>query len=114
MRTVNIYDILNFGESYYRNLVNNFSSTNSDIQDFLINKTVEFARLKQAVTYLVLTDDGKLAGYFALAIKTSYISKTMGKKLSRVCELDSNNNCYRPPQYLLRSLERTLNIKMKI
>lgn len=116
MRTVNIYDILNFSESYYRNLVNDFSFINSDIQDFLINKAVEFAWLKQAVTYLVLTDDGKLAGYFALAIKTfeiktSYISKTMGKKLSRVCELDSNNNCYRPPAILIAQLGKNFKYK---
>ena len=81
LKIINIYDILNIGESYFRNVVECFSSINSDIQDFLLNRAVEFAKLKQAVTYLVMNDE-KLAGYFTLAVKTfeiksTYISKTM-------------------------------------
>lgn len=35
----------------------------------------------------------------------------MGKKLSRVCELDSNNNCYRPPAILIAQLGKNFKYK---
>lgn len=105
LKIINIYDILNIGESYFRNVVECFTSINPDIQDFILNRAVGFAKLKQAVTYLVMNNE-KFAGYFTLAVKTfeiksSYISKTMSEKLSRVCALDVDNNCYRLPAILI-------------
>lgn len=35
----------------------------------------------------------------------------MEKKLSRVCELDSNNNCYRPPAILIAQLGKNFKYK---
>lgn len=115
LKIINIYDILNIGESYFRSVVECFSSINPDIQDFLFNRAVEFAKLKQAVTYLVMSDE-KLAGYFTLAVKTfeiksTYISKTMSKKLSRVCALDVDNSCYRPPAILIAQIGKKFTYK---
>lgn len=61
-------------------------------------------------------DEEKLSGYFTLAVKTfeiksSYISKTTAKRLSRVCALDSDNNCYRPPAILIAQLGKNFALK---
>lgn len=115
LQVINIYDVLNVGESNFRNLIENFTSINPDIQDFLLNRAIEFAKLKQAVTYLVMREE-KLAGYFTLAVKTfeiksSYISRTMAKRISRVCAFDADNNCYRPPAILIAQLGKNFTYK---
>lgn len=115
---INIYDILAIDESIFANSVKNFVSINSDIEDFLKNSAVGFAKRKQAVTYLVYKEK-ILVGYFAIAVKTfeikeSYISKTMCKKLQRVCQLDDDNNCYRPSAILIAQLGKNFSYKNKI
>ena len=43
---------------------------NDEIQTFLTDKAIEFARKKMSITYLVSDDeDGELLGYFTLAHK---------------------------------------------
>ena len=110
---INIYDVLAVGESYFEQIVKSFTSINEDIQDFLQNSAIGFAKRKQAVTYLVFKDSF-LAGYFTIAVKTfeikqSYISKTISKKLQRVCQLDEDNNCYRPSAILIAQLGKNFS-----
>ncbi|HAC32740.1 MAG: GNAT family acetyltransferase [Treponema sp.] len=110
---VNIYDILSVDENIFVKSVKSFTSVNEDIENFLKESAIGFAKRKQAVTYLVFKDKA-LAGYFTIATKTfeikaSYISKTMSKKLERVCQLDEDNNCYRPSAILIAQLGKNFS-----
>lgn len=100
-------------EDYFKSAVSSFTSTNQDIQDFLKENAVGFAKRKQAVTYLVFNEQ-ELAGYFTIAVKTfeikqSYISKTMCKKLERICQFDEDDNCYRPSAILIAQLGKNFS-----
>ena len=80
---VNIYDVLSLDENLFFQTVKSFTSINEDIETFLKESAVGFAKRKQAVTYLVFNNK-VLVGYFTIATKTfeikaSYISKTMAK-----------------------------------
>ena len=90
---VNILDILQaIGEKKLRRLLSEFSSPlNYEVEDFIRNKSIEFAKKKLSITYLVIrkTDGGEraLAGIFTLAhkaleIANSNISNTARRKLS--------------------------------
>ena len=88
---INIYDLIAADEKLFEQAIRTFTSINDDIEDFLKNSAIGFAKRKQAVTYLVFKDK-VLVGYFTVAVKTfeikeSYISKTVGKKLERVVNL---------------------------
>ena len=111
---VNIYDILSVDENIFSQSVKSFTSINEDIETFLKESAVGFAKRKQAVTYLVFKEK-VLTGYFTIATKTfeikaSYISKTMSKKLERVCQLDEDNNCYRPSAILIAQLGKNFSV----
>lgn len=112
---INIYDIIASDEKLFEQTVKNFTSINDDIQDFILNSAIGFAKRKQAVTYLVFKQ-GVFVGYFTIAVKTfeikqSYISKTMRKKLQRVCQLDEYNDCYRPSAILIAQLGKNFSQK---
>lgn len=82
---------------------------NKDIEGFLKNSAVVFARKNQAVSYLVFSKkNGSLLGYFSLAIKTisvraQNVSKTVQRKLSRMSALDDDGE-YNIPAYLIAQL----------
>ena len=110
---INVYDIIAVDERFFEKAVSTFTSINSDIEEFVKSSAVEFAKRKQAVTYLVFKEK-ILAGYFTIAIKTfeikgTYISKTMGKKLQRVCQYDEEDNCYRPSAILIAQLGKNFS-----
>ena len=90
---VNIQDMLKaVGEEELQRLLSDFSSPlNKEVEDFVRNKSIDFAQKKLSVTYLVIrkTSDGRilLAGIFTLAHKAvevtnTNISKTARRKLS--------------------------------
>ena len=82
---------------------------NKDIEDFLKNSAVNFAKKHQAISYLVFSQrNGAFLGYFALAIKTisvkaQNISKTIQRKLSRMSVLNDDGE-YNIPAYLIAQL----------
>lgn len=111
---VNIYDILRLDEFSYAEIVRNFSSINEDIECFLKQNALGFAKRKQAVTYLVFNGD-MLAGYFTLAIKNlkikaNLISKSVEKKLQRVCTLNADIISYSPPAVLIAQLGKNFSL----
>ncbi len=63
-------------------------------EKFVKEQSIEFAKRRQSVTYLVFsTEDAELVGYFAITIKaitinTEPFSNTTKKKLARVSELN--------------------------
>lgn len=111
---VNIYDILRLSETSYDEIVQGFSSINDDIETFLKHNAVGFAKRKQAVTYLVFNGN-MLVGYFTLAIKNieikaELVSKSVERKLQRVCTLNENTMSYSPPAVLIAQLGKNFSV----
>lgn len=117
---VSIQDFLSLsdGEAIYQNIVKNFDSINADIKNFLLHRAFEFARRKQAVTYLVMSEN-ILVGYFTLALKTLEIpsrilSKSTAKKIERMCALDVSHDSYMPPAYLIAQLGKNFDKNISV
>lgn len=72
--------------------------------------SIEFTKKNQSVTYLVFSvADGKLLGYFTLALKPltvrgETVSNTVKRKLLRVSELDKKSDTYTMSAYLIAQL----------
>ncbi len=89
------------GEDKLVKLLSEFSCPlNSDVERFLKQQSIEFAKKHQAVTYLVLSlEDAELLGYFSitikpLAVKAEPFSNTARRKLARFSEIDQNEQNY--------------------
>jgi len=80
---------------------------NPDIEKFLNTNAIQFAKMKTAVTYLVLdTDDGALLGYFALAhkpleIPADGLTRKLKDKIKRFSSLDEKTNTYTVSAFLI-------------
>lgn len=107
--TVNILDaIQEDGEAETASNLSSFCSPlNREIEDFIRNKAIDFAKRKLSVTYLVVDPtDGEIIGYFALAHKVIDISgddlsKTSIRKLERFSKYDADENTYTTSAFLL-------------
>ena len=83
---------------------------NVEIQSFLINRAIEFAKKKIAVTYLVIDEnDGELLGFFTLAHKpliapAAGLSNNVKQKTSRYARIDEKTNSYLVSAFLLAQL----------
>ena len=105
------------GEESLYNLLSDFScSQNPDVEHFLLHNAIEFTKKDQSITYLVFdAEDASLVGYFSLAVKpisvrAANISKTMGKKLSRVSILDNETQSYNTAAYLIAQLGKNYSL----
>lgn len=120
---VNIRAYINKGETTYigeqelQDLLSYFSCpVNPDVEYFLRHNAVEFTKKDQSVTYLIFSkDNDDLAGYFSLALKpvsvrAERISKSMGKKISRVSVLNDENNTYTASAYLIAQLGKNFSL----
>lgn len=99
------------GEDELRQLLSEFfCDKNPDVERFLKEQSIDFAKKNQSVTYLVFSnDDASLVGYFTLAIKPITVnadnfSNTMKRKIARVSELDEENGTYTLSAYLIAQL----------
>ena len=106
---VNLKDLIDeVGEKDARAILSSFSCPmNLDVQNFLRNNAVVFAKQGIAPTHLVFTSFKKepvLIGYFTLANKTiripaHKISKSLGKRLNKFAQDRSRNS--RPDEYII-------------
>ena len=73
---VNIIDLLeSVGEEEVRTALSDFKcERNSEIESFLKNNAIDFAKRKISVTHLILDDNGQIAAYFTLTHKPSNIT----------------------------------------
>ena len=121
---VNIQDILKaVGEEKVQSLLSDFSSPlNEEVEDFVHNKSIEFAKKKLSITYLVIrkTDDGKtvLVGIFTLTHKAvevtnTNISNTARRKLSRYAKLDEETDKYNVSAFLIAQFGKNSAVSEK-
>ena len=87
---VNILDMLNaIGEDAVKNILSDFSCPrNFEIESFVKQNALEFAKRKMSITYLVIDEEGQLAAIFALTHKAVQLtneglSGSMRKKIER-------------------------------
>lgn len=104
------------GEEKLMKLLSEFSCPlNSDVERFLKQQSIEFAKKHQAVTYLVLSlEDAELLGYFSITIKPLVVkaepfSNTARRKLARFSEIDRNEQTYNIAAYLTAQLGKNFN-----
>ncbi len=112
----NIREYLNgqndgLGEDDLIQVLSEFScERNPDVEKFVKEQSIEFAKKQQSVTYLVFsTEDAEFIGYFAITIKPITVnaepfSNTAKKKLARVSELNEQNHTYNLAAYLIAQL----------
>lgn len=121
---VNIQDMLKaIGEEELQRLLSDFSSPlNEEVEDFVRNKSIEFAKKKLSITYLVIkkTDSGEnvLAGIFTLAHKAvevtnTNISNMARRKLERYAKLDEETDRYNVSAFLIAQFGKNSTISEK-
>ena len=106
------------GEDELIQILSEFSCPmNPDVERFLKHSSIEFTKKNQSVTYLVFSvADGKLLGYFTLALKPltvrgETVSNTVKRKLLRVSELDKKSDTYTMSAYLIAQLGKNYSEK---
>lgn len=108
---INILDMLDeMGESYVGSWLSLFSCPkNPEIEYYLKNNAIEFAKKGISITYLVFgqdQDNTYLLGYYALTYKIlrldrNSISRTTEKKVARFGEFDALSGSYSLPAPLI-------------
>ncbi len=105
---INILDMLNaIGEDNVNIILSGFSCPkNKEIEDFVKNNAIDFAKRKMSVTYLVMDSDGKPAAIYALThkainIKDEILSSTLRKRIRRFAQLDEETNTYMVSAFLI-------------
>lgn len=106
--TVNILDMIGaIGEAKLKKCLSDFSCPiNPEIEQFVINNAIEFARKKLSVTYFVVNEFGKIMAVFTLAHKAIEIgnvnlSNSKRKKMSRYAILDLETGSYTISAFLI-------------
>ena len=124
----NILDMIAIGqediiESYIqtfsckKNLQTIEKSLNPDIERFLKNNAIQFAKMQTAVTYLIFdNDDGALLGYYtlthkAITVSAEGLSRQFKDKLQRFSSLDADTNSYTVSAYLIAQIGKNYAIE---
>ena len=85
---------------------------NPDIEHFLQVNSIQFAKMKTAITYLVFDEeDAALLGYFTLTHKSLDIpadglTRNIKDKVKRFSSLDEENNTYTVSAFLLAQFSK--------
>ena len=116
----NIQEILEIenGQEIVDGIISSFTCPiNKDVEDFLKNNAITFAKKHQSITYFVIDrKDSALVGYFTLAIKpinidATLLSNTQKNKIERVSEKIDNNGKYSLSAYLIAQVAKNFNYK---
>ena len=108
------------GEENLVQLLSEFSCPlNPDVERFLKEQSIDFAKKHQAVTYLVLSlEDAELLGYFSitikpLVVKSEAFSNNVKRKFARFSEMDQNEQTYNLSAYLIAQLGKNFNDRVR-
>lgn len=115
---VHILDLVNsMGENSAVTYLSRFTCPqNSEIEDFIRYKAIDFARRKLSMTHLVIDNsNGKFVGYFTLAhkpilVKDNVLSKTAMKNISRFAKYDEKVNAYVLSAFLVAQIGKNYSI----
>lgn len=114
---INILDMLeSVGEDELSGILSDFSCPrNREIEHFIHNNAIEFAKKKMSITHLVFSEDAELVAYFTLTHKPSYVdggalSKTSRKKLEMHARLDETVQAYSVSAYLIAQFGKNYDV----
>ena len=118
LTTKNILDFLEEeGEDLLKSILVTFSCpVNPEIEKFLKERAIDFAKRRLSITYLVTdNDDGEFLGYFTLTHKAILLdgkdfSKTMQRKLTRYSRLDKQTGNYMASAFLLAQFGKNYGV----
>lgn len=119
IKQINILDMMKmYGEDSCRAILSTFMCPlNLDVEDFIHNKAIEFARQRIAITFLVFkqSENGSaFVGYYTLAnkfvsIAGTYLSKTLQKKIAKFSQYDDSLKRFMVSMPLIAQLGRNFN-----
>ncbi|MCM1262838.1 MAG: GNAT family acetyltransferase [Butyrivibrio sp.] len=114
----NILDLLEtIGEDKVSFALSEFScSRNMEIEDFIHNNAIDFAKKKMSITHLIFDEEGQIEAFFTLTHKPSTVgdgllSKTWQKKLSRHARLEPENHVYSVSAFLIAQFGKNENVR---
>ncbi len=106
--TINLLDLVDaIGEEDMKKLLSDFScAKNREIEKYVHNSALDFAKQKIPMTHLVVDDLGRIAAIFALTHKAIEIageglSNTTRSKLCRFAELDETSGSFSVSSFLI-------------
>ena len=114
----NILDLVDAnGEEPIMRYLSAFSCPpNSEIENFLKNRAIDFARRKLSITYLVSDDrDGRLLGYFtlthkAISTKEEGLSNSARRRWERFARFDKDTGTYMASAFLLAQFGKNYGV----
>jgi hypothetical protein len=105
---VQILDLLDIsGEVSLKKILSDFSCPmNVEIESFLKDNSVSFAKQKMSITHLVFDSDGRFVAYFTLThkpviVRADMLSKSSCKRMDKHSRLDSAINAYTVSAFLV-------------
>ena len=125
IKIANILDLIEEGgEETAKEFLSAFSckrkdgefSLNPEIESFLKNSSLQFAKQKVSITYIVIdVDDNTILGYFTLAHKPLRVpalglSNTTRKKMERYASLDQTSNTYTVSAFLIAQFGKNYDV----
>ena len=124
IKQINILDMMEmYGEDSCKSILSTFiCPLNLDVEDFIRNKAVEFARQRIAITFLVFKESkngSALVGYYTLAnkfvsIAGANLSKTLQKKISKFSQYDSSLDRFMVSMPLIAQLGKNFNPNLSL
>lgn len=106
--SVNILDMINaIGEEEVKNILSDFSCPlKEEIEYFVRNNALEFAKRKMSITYLVIDENSRVLAVYTLAHKAIQLlnvglTNSMRKKLNRYARLDETTDSYTLSAFLI-------------
>lgn len=119
--SINILDMVNaIGEDNVKRILSDFSCPkNLEIENFVKQNALEFAKRKMSITYLVIDESGHLIAIFTLMHKAVQltndgISVSMRKKIERHTKLDEQSNSYMLSAFLIAQFGKNIRYAEKI
>lgn len=112
---INILDLIeSVGEEAVIANLSLFSCKNKEVEYFIKNNAVIFAKKKSSITYLIYDNNGRLAAIFTLAhkaleIDSTTLTKTLIRKIERFSHLDESSNNYTVSAFLIAQFGKNDN-----
>lgn len=117
---INLLDLLKEGEQEnIQDYLRTFSCPlNTEIEDFIWNKSIDFSKQKISITHLVHNSKQELCAFFSLTQKSIIIdcnnlSATMQKKLRRYGIYDAKTNSVQACAYLIAQFGKNMLVSAR-
>ena len=100
--------------------INSFKcSLNEEVENFLLNNSIEFTNKHQAITYLIFSQHKEVIAYFTLSIKpisinSNRLSSNSLKKILRLSEYNDDESSISTAAYLIAQIGKGDNSLINI